>query len=398
MELFTGDISVIKNEIEDLREHVCRCKNVSEARNVIYTLYALIDMYFMLDGDEIKDLKKMKKNKYYNFKAGEQSSKLCKKYIENFLENKNFHKYLMFTIMLRYEEEYDKIMDYYNKIHEISDDKKIEIISGFLSTMNDTDKETFINLINDKRIFLANAIKGYDGMCSFNCINGNSVIILGDEYENDIMLMTTLVHEFGHLIDYNNIFLNHSSNTKNNFFLLSSYKEVMSKFYEKEFLEYLIDNDIETNLAKRELECFYTSLFNNAEDLLLLTNLDNNYLKTYKYRDIDCSELNEILNDLSEEYSAYYENYITDDTPLKDVEIEEAISYAYGGIIATYLSYLKHSDYEKFNRVFNKFNSNKTDLFNDNLLDVLETDSDELNDIIFNELKVIEQNSKVYKK
>ena len=49
----------------------------------------------------------------------------------------------------------------------------------------------------------------------------------------------------------------------------------MSKFYEKEFLEYLIKNNIESELAKRELECFYTSLFNNAEDLLLLTNLED---------------------------------------------------------------------------------------------------------------------------
>lgn len=399
MKLFTGDISVIKDEIENLREHVCRCKNVNEARSVLFTIYALIDVYFSLDGKEVKSWKNISKNRYYSIKAEEQSLKLYKKYINNFIENKDIHKDLMNQVMLRYEDEYENIKDFYYDDKMLSDDQMIKIMCDFLDTMGKNDKEKFFKLIDDKKIFLLHEkLPSYDGMCTYNCINGESIIVLSDNYENSVMLMTTLMHEFGHVIDYDDLYMNHSFKEKGNFFATSSYQEVISEFYEKEFLRYLISNNIEVDAAKRELESHYTALFNNVEDLLLLTNLPNRYLKNNMYYDLDNEEINMILMDNNDEYYSFYENIDNDNYPLENIEIHDADVYAYGGLLSNYLSYVKHHDKEKFNRIYNNFNTYKAKKFSPSILTILETTKEKIVDVLFDELKVIQEDGKVYKK
>ena len=253
------------------------------------------------------------------------------KLINNFINNKMFHRMYFYELLPDIEEEISKMKQLDNK-GEIFFSRKdfFDIIFQFMRSINQ--EELFDKLYKNGNIY--STIIGQDignvGFTLFNPMTKQTDLFIKDLKYN-LFDMNTLVHETGHCYDLGKF--DGDVSKYNKYFYLSFYGEVVSRLFERLLLDFLknrniayngvIDKQIEFNLLNHEflLQAYILSLLN--DDFILKD----------KYLDCDSSEIVEMIKSrfIDEEYmKIFIEGMISFD-------LSEIYNYAYGDIVSLFL-------------------------------------------------------------
>lgn len=125
-------------------------------------------------------------------------------------------------------------------------DKEVkDIIFGYYSLFSDKVYKIIKSYFDDGRIQTGSGICEKKTDATFyNSLLLKSGYIIVKEEENNIKLLTSLVHELGHAVDFGMFY--HPQQKKGKFYS-DIYQEVPSMFFEYDFVKYLMDNRIETD-------------------------------------------------------------------------------------------------------------------------------------------------------
>ena len=370
MKIFSDNYDTLQNEIELIKDSLVKSKykRLTDNFEMLESFYQI--MYEITGEQDEETIEILLKNKKYREIKNRERFVMQRKNNQNFIDNKQMHNAFSGKIINLY----DKDFKYYlAKSLYLREEQMCEIICDFLNDeFNQADK--FKELIDGDCIFKQelpqedNSVVIPAGYTIFNYLTNNSFIVISDDKDlRDVHLMSTIVHEFGHVSDnYERKNASFKDNTR--YFWLSGYSEVYSMFYEKLFLDYLARNNIFAENAKKGLKNFYLDVFENFNYVEYLSNIDDKLLKNERYK-----RENNIIEHIQvdENGNLYIDAAILND--LNKVNI-----YSYGGLLATYFSHLKHNDPEKFNIAFNNFKLKRFGLFNFNIFNDIGTNQDEI--------------------
>lgn len=255
-------------------------------------------------------------------------SKLENKMLENFIKNKDYYKNYLSQVIPLIEKEMVEF-----KEGEMSPPTKLDeadfyaIFYEFMESLNLA--SVFDEFIENHNIY-STETKSNSTMLGFtlhNPLTNDSDIFIGD-FNFDIHTMFTLAHEFGHIYDLNYDRLDAKS--FNRYFYQSFSTEVISKMFERLFLDFLIKKDILKEEAKDKL--FEMEVINH--DFLLasyiLTLLDDELLLDSNYQDLSIVEL---YNKVADNFNAK-DNLFTFFLSICKFDVLEDYTYTYGDLLS----------------------------------------------------------------
>lgn len=289
---------------------------------------------------------------YYDL-LEERSNYYWKKFINNFIKNKEFHNSFFYELLNNLDEEV--IVDD-NEI-KLSYKEFIDILNLFMNSINQG--ELFNKVYKSGSIYFSENL--YDdsmGFTLFNPLNKNSCIFVENSKFNINSLITSC-HEFGHCFDLDNF--NLSSKVYNKYFFISLYGEVISKLFERLFLRFLLREGIYKDSVKSHFMGF---------------EMDNRDLLTYAFYISTLSDdrLLYILN-MKDEYNISDEfdgkdigdNNLDIIKGLNHVNIKDAYSYVYGDILSMFLA--EDIERDGFSlKTLKEFMNNRINSFDENYI------------------------------
>lgn len=357
MNLYTGDLDVIKNEIKSLELELRTEKDRDRIVGIVSTIELLIELY---NDVSKKTPKSLKLYKITNRKKVKISDKIQKKesesYIKNFIDNKSFHGLFVNDLYYDMSKKEEELLFSFIEDVKLSYKEMYDIMMGYLSEEGLT--TPFNELLKNKRIFKGlNAETGYAGYAAHNTINNTSCILVVDE-DSSISTMTTMIHELGHVIDFTNLNNTQGFTTANDYYLKSIYNEVFSMLMEKDFLSYLLRNNIYSEDACSLTEEYYYNVIESLKKLLVLSSLDDKLLIGNSYIDLKSNELMANVRKNNKDIVLH------EDIIPSELDIHNDLVYGYGGILATYYNYLKEKDPDKYNFYKERFLENRANSFN----------------------------------
>lgn len=333
IKIITGDKKLLYKEVNNTLyyiEHGTEKEKISG----LLSLEGLLQVGLMIDKNILNFDTRIVNQPYLNNTYIMYNNTNYKKFKTNFIDNKEFHNDYLKQILYVIGKELSQININYrsNKTTYLKEEECYEIINDFLKSINK--KEIFDNLIINNQIFTLpeefSTIDNIDndGFVVFNICANDAYIIL-KKFDNTVKSMFTLMHELGHIIDFETIKNKYSLNDKNKLNMVSIYNEVMSKQYEKKFLNYLIDNNILKNEAIDILIDYYWYDYDMCYSIYILSLLKDNFLLREKYKKVSKEELlllvkNELLIN---------ENGIDG----LNLSISENTNYGYGAIVSEFL-------------------------------------------------------------
>lgn len=357
MNLYTGDLDVIKNEIKSLELELKTEKDRDRIVGIVSTIELLIELYNDVNK---KTPKSLKLYKITNRKKVKISDKIQKKesesYIKNFIDNKSFHGLFVNDLYYDMSKKEEELLFSFIEDVKLSYKEMYDIMMGYLSEEGLT--TPFNELLKNKRIFKGlNAEMGYAGYAAHNTINNTSCILVVDD-DSSISTMTTMIHELGHVIDFTNLNNTQGFTTANDYYLKSIYNEVFSMLMEKDFLSYLLRNNIYSEDACSLTEDYYYNIIESLKKLLVLSSLDDKLLVGDAYIDLKSNELMANVRKNNKDIILH------EDIIPSELDIHNDLVYGYGGILATYYNYLKEKDPDKYNFYKKRFLENRANSFN----------------------------------
>lgn len=305
--------------------------------NIIPSVIPEFSFKKMTDGDT-------KNSKMVAKKATEIEGRI----IKNFLQYKDFHRVFLEGLQrksahqLRRLNKYleDNEMNGYSNITDLIEDEYYNIMFEFMNKIGLA--KYFDKYIRGKRIYSSKLElpAGATAVGIYNPISKDSDIAL-DRMEFDIFSMCSLAHEFGHIYDLNHF--NKGIECYNNHSFKSFNDEVVSKTFERLFLDYLIENNILGEEAKDILFDFYDCSYQSILSAYIISLIPDKYIKDGSYTDLSTTQIYKLV-----------EKYFSRNDPIKrnihenctKIEIHQTYKYAYGDIFSLiYKERIKADDY-----------------------------------------------------
>ena len=388
MELVTGDLKELEKEAKLLMDQLCRNLNLSKVVAIISSIDVLSEFYYDVTGSINKELEKYKKNKYlYNLATKKQKIQ-ANQFIENFIINKEFHSLIINDLLYEVNQKIDGLESIEGGVI-LSSKEMYDIMRQFLEKKN---MDRYLDdIVNNHRIFYGHPSEFYRGYMAYNVVSGIPHILI-DKDMNSVDIMTAIIHEVGHIKDFDE--LSHLSSFKmmNDYYMNSIYTEVMSKQNEKEFLDFLIKNRIASKDARCMIEDYYLDITSHLGNLLILTNLDDSLLKREKYQHLSTREvLDRVVGKDTIEW-------VDEDCLIpQSLDLFRSLSYGYGGILATYFESLRKNDPDRYRLCYQNFLRQRADWFSVEDFVSFVPDCQNLSDIVTKEMKKdIKLKQKIY--
>lgn len=304
---------------------------------------------------DAKDYRKFnKKDKLYR-----------KRFNDNFCYYKDFHSDYLNDILVRVEPLFYKKIDgieYSLEDDKFSEEEFLSVLHDFCNSIGLSD---LLNNMLDKKILSFDrkiSDGNYLGLMIHNPLNGNSNILV-DAFSYNIDSMFTLVHELGHV--YDTSCFNSSINVSkyNDYMYKSLNVEVISKLFEKLFLDYLIKNNIKKGVAVDKLIDSFIIGHDYLFSLYAISLLEDKYIYGDRYQDISKEKLFELLG-------KYFENKEDVFTIIRcsDFDLIEDSVYAYGDIFSLFLKeYVSDCCFDS-SLEFNRFMESRFSEFSDRFI------------------------------
>ena len=259
-------------------------------------------------------------------------SKYERKMLKKLVEDKEFHADYIGDILFKSSETlirtYDDIPDYQGTRF-----RKNDFYCIFFDFMKTLKLETlFEQFIKDNKIYNLNARKSKNsfGSVAYNPLK-NDVDIFVSNFEYNLSTMLTLAHEFGHVYDLINF--DEGVSNYNKYFYQSFNGEVVSKLFERLFMNYMLE---EGSLKEEVRDKLFEVEVINHDFLLgayLLSILPDKYLINGSYASLSKKELIKIVNneiEITDGIIEYVKNSV-------DFDVSDDFSYAYGDIFSMFL-------------------------------------------------------------
>lgn len=334
--------------------------------NYIYWLQVSIHCIlpeWSIDKDVYKDTKdnRMLDRKYDAYKE---------KMLKNYFEHKEFHERFFEVIRKKTAHELRKLpLDDYVSITDLSEEDFYNILFEFMNKIGLS--KTFDKFVKNKRIYTTKIeFKRPDEKTGvneasvlYNPISKDSDIV-GDRMEYDIVSMYILAHEFGHIYDVNHI---KNAEAYNRQIQESFNDEIISKTFERLFVDFLLENNILYDEAMDQLFDTYSGNYEFILTAYIISLLPDIYLREADpYIKVKPTKIYKLV----ERYFSRKDPIKRFTNGMKKIAIQDTYNYAYGDVISMILRERVKEDNYNLDAI-DEFIALKEDLFNPDMLEKL---------------------------
>ena len=327
-------INRLSQQLDLLYGQYQRCTSVKMAESIFSSLLNLSDLYYSLVGEDYLNISKIKKqNPYYFEKVIQISNHKNRFFLKNFLDNKKFHYQFMKDVFTAFVNASDENIngsrindyDYYHDNKEL-----LDILFEYYNDRNPKGGKILSQLLQDNRLFNVKNFEDFqftniNGMTYWDDYNNTCFVIRNIERKNTTVYdLATIVHEIGHVEDFDRVGKSNFKNARN-YMYFSILHEVNAIYREKEFIEFLIDNNIYKEEAQNNVINNCEGMLSSLKDFLLLTKLPNDLLQKNKYFNISQDQINKIFDN----------NLVTPEDYVMD--IRNSLVYTYGEVLSDFL-------------------------------------------------------------
>lgn len=328
------DYSNIYTKIEELESHFLDCKKPLDSEAYVKMYETLLMIYMGLD-KEYSPNTKLYKNKFVHFSSVDKDNSIQKKSMEELINNKDRHS----KLILDFIDDINEIINEYLILHNdeldskglsyISPKEQEEILEAYFDSEGMELKDLFVECQRNGSIYkmpdsFLSMIMSI-GATIYNPL-GNEKLVFLTETENKIGELSTIVHEFGHVLDLSTYSSTHSNSMTSLYFQTSPYIEVNSTYQEYKFYEYLLKNNIYKDDTKAFLADSVVSYLENLSVLAPVGFIDSKLLRKHK----GVLSRKEITDSVRQETGVSLDISLCDNF----IDIKSALEYSYGMMIA----------------------------------------------------------------
>lgn len=324
----------IYTRIEELESHFLDCKKPLDSEAYVKMYETLLMIYMGLD-KEYSPNPKLYKNKFVHFSSVDKDNSIQKKSMEELINNKDRHSKLILDFIDDINEIVNEYLTLYNDeldskgLSYISPKEQEEILEAYFNSEGMELKDLFVECQRNGSIYkmpdsFFNMIMSI-GATIYNPL-GNEKLVFLTETENKIGELSTIVHEFGHVLDLSTYSSTHSNSMTSLYFQTSPYIEVNSTYQEYKFYEYLLKNNIYKDDTKAFLADNVVSYLENLSVLAPVGFIDSKLLRKHK----GVLSREEITDSVRQETGVSLDMSLCDNF----IDIKSALEYSYGMMIA----------------------------------------------------------------
>lgn len=324
----------IYTRIEELESHFLDCKKPLDSEAYVKMYETLLMIYMGLD-KEYSPNPKLYKNKFVHFSSVDKDNSIQKKSMEELINNKDRHSKLILNFIDDINEIINEYLILYNDeldskgLSYISPKEQEEILEAYFNSEGMELKDLFVECQRNGSIYkmpdsFLNMIMSI-GATIYNPL-GNEKLVFLAETENKIGEISTIVHEFGHVLDLSTYSSTHSNSMTSLYFQTSPYIEVNSTYQEYKFYEYLLKNNIYKDDTKAFLADSVVSYLENLSVLAPVGFIDSKLLRKHK----GVLSRKEITDSVRQETGVSLDMSLCDNF----IDIKSALEYSYGMMIA----------------------------------------------------------------
>lgn len=324
----------IYTRIEELESHFLDCKKPLDSEAYVKMYETLLMIYMGLD-KEYSPNPRLYKNKFVHFSSVDKDNSIQKKSMEELINNKDRHSKLILDFIDDINEIVNEYLTLYNDeldskgLSYISPKEQEEILEAYFNSEGMELKDLFVECQRNGSIYkmpdsFLNMIMSI-GATIYNPL-GNEKLVFLAETENKIGEISTIVHEFGHVLDLSTYNSTHSNSMTSLYFQTSPYIEVNSTYQEYKFYEYLLKNNIYKDDTKAFLADSVVSYLENLSVLAPVGFIDSKLLRKHK----GVLSRKEITDSVRQETGVSLDMSLCDNF----IDIKSALEYSYGMMIA----------------------------------------------------------------
>lgn len=324
----------IYTRIEELESHFLDCKKPLDSEAYVKMYETLLMIYMGLD-KEYSPNPKLYKNKFVHFSSVDKDNSIQKKRMEELINNKDSHSKLILDFIDDINEIVNEYLTLYNDeldskgLSYISPKEQEEILEAYFNSEGMELKDLFVECQRNGSIYkmpdsFLSMIMSI-GATIYNPL-GNEKLVFLAETENKIGEISTIVHEFGHVLDLSTYSSTHSNSMTSLYFQTSPYIEVNSTYQEYKFYEYLLKNNIYKDDTKAFLADSVVSYLENLSVLAPVGFIDSKLLRKHK----GVLSRKEITDSVRQETGVSLDMSLCDNF----IDIKSALEYSYGMMIA----------------------------------------------------------------
>lgn len=364
----------IYTRIEELESHFLDCKKPLDSEAYVKMYETLLMIYMGLD-KEYSPNPKLYKNKFVHFSSVDKDNSIQKKSMEELINNKDRHSKLVLDFIDDINEIVNEYLTLYNDeldskgLSYISPKEQEEILEAYFNSEGMELKDLFVECQRNGSIYkmpdsFFNMIMSI-GATIYNPL-GNEKLVFLTETENKIGELSTIVHEFGHVLDLSTYSSTHSNSMTSLYFQTSPYIEVNSTYQEYKFYEYLLKNNIYKDDTKAFLADNVVSYLENLSVLAPVGFIDSKLLRKHK----GVLSREEITDSVRQETGVSLDMSLCDNF----IDIKSALEYSYGMMIA--FSMLDDKT------LYDKFQMIRAPYFDKGKLDSIGLDDDKISKVM----------------
>lgn len=368
---------MIKNEIE----HLLKIIEDTKVKSIpaYQTAKNMINFYELLSKKKTKYFETLSKDTYDEVLAKIRILNHHK--IQNIITTREEHKRLFSSLNIILEDANLFGLDEEKSVDDVPNENEMyEIILDFFKYHNKNAVYIFNNLIKEKRIFKIPNKSELDKAYNISNLFQSNFYIFIKEGNNSVTTMASIVHEIGHSMDEIQLLYSRGRREFNYYTAKSFLIEAISTMYEKEFLNFLLEEGIYREYVEQEIKNHYYTFQFFSEQTELLLYLPSNLLKMDYYKIISKQDFIHYLED----DGSLIVDYDAIDNP-SEMDLSSNLDFCYGFVLSTYFSYLKHSDVSKYKESFHNFLKLRADYFSPNTLELIGTTPQDLSVIIYDD-------------
>lgn len=387
--IYTDNFQVIKNEIEYLLNAIYSCNDKYDKLNLYSACELLIYVYWSYNKEGIDYYRKLNKYKSFILEQRNRIKQINSKYLADFLSKKDFHLDFCEQFLADIREiEYADLEYFLPAGLQYEEEEKYDIFKEFLEKYHPSTIELFDFLVNTGKIFYTSDLSNEDTTNSYDTSGINIFNIYGKDYylfikeqASSAIELSSLAHEFGHTVDYENILATNSKKDYSYYTFKSPFVETISSMFEMEFCEFCLDNHIETKYIKNNLQEYYLNIIDHLSELNLICHLPDSIFKCDKYKKVSKEKLYNTAKK-SCELAVDFDNFCNPN----ELNYGYNIEYGYGRFLATYFSYLRKNNPSKYIDNFDNFLKFRNNYFPTDMYQRLGTSIEEMVDIVKEEI------------
>lgn len=354
--IYTGDISVVKDELIKLKSKLIYTSDVGSEYTCLGNIYGLNEIYSLVTGKEFLSFKEVSLiDKEKTERAGAFTDEGEDELSFNFIENKDLYKYIGSNGHNIIVNEMDN-KNFETSVLDFTEEEAYEIIRDYFKCCRPEYLGYLEYLIKNKRLINVSSFsqiqKNLKGQCHY--IYDDLPLIFIESPFFTLETISYLIHEFGHAVDFRYLEKKYSVSEIEKSFFASAKGEVLSRFLEREAIGFFEKEGIDNTCTACLLDNYYGTLEEVLLDVYFLGMLPNHLIEENKYYDCNKNKLLSAID--NKKLRKDFRSSIN----FKYLDLNSSLKYSVGGLGGIIL-YERFCEDKKLGRkVFNNFLKNRT--------------------------------------